>query len=153
MQAAIATTALFRADGVVGLLVAGEPDATQTAVVELDVLGHTRAQAGFHERAEFLHVLTEQVDVIDTARRDALSMEAACVVLQRRLVGLVRHVATGIVVDLEDVAERILESERLVAAVADVAVDPADDLVLGSLDRLDAALKRSLRRATVGYMP
>jgi hypothetical protein len=53
---------------VVGLVVAGEPDAAEPAVVELDQLGHPAAQAGLHELAKLARILAEQVDVVDPAR-------------------------------------------------------------------------------------
>src|SRR5690606_33715307 len=137
MQTTIAATALFGADRVVGLVVAGEPDTTEPTIIQLDHLGDARAQAGLHELAELTNILAQQIDVIEPTRRNTLRMEAAGIVLQCRLVGIIRNITTRVVVDLEDVAERIFKLEGLVAAMADVALDPADHLVLRGLDCLD----------------
>src|SRR5690606_3226393 len=83
-------------------------------------------------------------DVVDAARAYALRMEAARQVLQRRLVLRRRDVLVRVVIELEDMAEGVFEAVG--AAMAEIALDPADLLVGAGLDCLDAALQSFRRR-------
>ena len=53
MEAALPAPVLLGAGEVVGLVVDREPAAADSPVVELDVFGDPRPEAGFHEAPEF----------------------------------------------------------------------------------------------------
>ena len=78
--------------------------------------------------------------MIDAARTGAGRMKPARHVLERRRVRLVRPILDRVPVDLEDMAERILEPES--AAVTEIAVDPPEALEAACLDGGHAAFQR-----------
>ena len=84
-----------------------------------------------------------EVDVVDPTRRGTGVGRGG--VLQRGALGGVRRVVPdGVVVDLEDMAERVLEAEG--AAMAQVALDPAMGADPRGRDDGDAPLRAASRR-------
>ena len=144
----LARPVLLGAGEVVGLVVDREPAAADPPVVEADHLGHAGAEAGFHEAAELGHVRGQEVQVIEPARRRAPPVVARREVLQRRAVIARGLEAARVPVELEHVAERILEAEG--AAVAEVAVHPTMDPEPAGLDGGDPPRQRLGRGHPVG---
>lgn len=106
----------------------------------LDHFRHPRAEAGLHEATEFGDIGRKQIEVVDAAWVATLTVIAGGDVLQGGPVLFRRLVAHRVVVDLEHVTERILETES--PSVALVAVDPANDLDAALLDRPHPAPQR-----------
>jgi hypothetical protein len=75
-------------------------------------------------------------------------MEPAGNILQGSRLAFGRHIFLGVPIDLEDMAERILEAVG--ATMAQIAVMPADALQPASI--ADPALQRFRRRGPIGDM-
>ena len=133
---------VFRVGDVVGLVVDREPAAAEPAIVELDQFGDPRAKAGLHELPEFTDVIGEEVEMVEAAGRGATSMIALGKVLERRPFCRGGDVAFRIPVDLEDMAEGILEAEG--PAMSGIALDPAQNLEPTVLDDLHTSHQRFL---------
>src|SRR5690554_2880812 len=89
--------------------------------------------------------------MVDPARRSALPVIPARHVLECGTVVFVGNVAVRIPVQLEDMAEGVLEPKRL--AVTEIALDPTDDFIVGGFDCLDPSLQRSRRGNAIGDVP
>ena len=146
VEAPFAAAMLFGAGKIIGLVVDGEPAAADAAVVELDHLRDAGPEAGLHEAAKRGDVARQEVQVVEPARGGA--GEGGGGVLQYGTIRFhLRPVPVRLPVDLEQMAERILEAEG--AAMAEIAVAPAVELVAGRFDCRDAALQRFRRSDTI----
>ncbi len=121
MQPPFAATMFFGAGQIVTLVIDREPAPAQTAIIQLDVFGHTRAKACFHEAPELGDIFRKQVEVIQPPW--GRPGEGAGRVLQGRPFGTFRCGTTGIIVYLEHMAEGIFKLES--RPVRHVAIGPS----------------------------
>lgn len=125
-----------------------EPGADLAAAVVVEhALVQAQAQGRLGEGAVGADVAAEQRQVVDAPHVDAAACVAHRQVLQRRLERRRRAVRLLAVVDLHQVAVRVMEAEARAAAV--VAIGPAEAQVL-RLDRLHAPLQGGWARCAPG---
>jgi hypothetical protein len=124
---------------VVALVRGGQPHAGLGAVVEHDLLGETKAERLLEELAIGLDVRGQAVEVVKPAHVHAPARDALRLILQGGPQIFRRLVPLGLVVDLQQVAVRIVELVgRTMAQFALVPTDPEARL----LQRRDPALQR-----------
>src|SRR6202035_2161971 len=130
---------LLRVGEVVALIRCREPHARFLARIEHDLLGEAKAEIFLKELSIGAHIHGEAIEMIepshiDTARRKPLSL-----VLQRRPQRLWRLIPLRLVVKLDDMPVRVVET--IGGAVPQFALMPADGGA-ATLERLHAPLQR-----------
>src|SRR5262245_42860444 len=139
VQAALGAGVVARVGKIVALVGRRHPHAGFAAIVEHDLLGQLEAEIVLEEFAVGLDVNRKPVEMVNPANIDAARGKTLRLVLERGPEFRRSLVPLGFVIDLEIVAVRILEHERL--AMAEIAIAPAD-VETGAFQRGSATLQR-----------